>query len=72
MKKITCLLSLCLCIFVCCKDDVEAVLQVAGDNRPELEKVLSHYRDEPLRPFSDREYGCPLLLWRESRGRLLS
>ena len=49
MKKIACLLSLCLCLFVCCKDDVEAVLQVAGDNRPELEKVLSHYRDEPLK-----------------------
>lgn len=49
MKKFTCLLSLCLCLFVCCKDDMEAVLQVAGDNRPELEKVLSHYRDEPLK-----------------------
>lgn len=24
-------------------------MQVAGDNRPELEKVLSHYRDEPLK-----------------------
>ena len=49
MKKFACLLSLCLCLFVCCKDDMEAVLQVAGDNRPELEKVLSHYRDEPLK-----------------------
>ncbi len=43
--KIRCLLFICvLCIVSCGRGDrLEYALEAAGDNRPELEKVLNHY-----------------------------
>lgn len=43
---------LCLCIVFCSScnrkpDNLEAALRLAGANRPELEKVLAHYRQKP-------------------------
>lgn len=45
------LISVCMsfAILLCCScdSDLEKSLKKAGDNRPELEKVLSHFRNDP-------------------------
>ena len=41
-------MSVMLCFsLLACETTLEETLDFAGDNRPELEKVLCHYRDNP-------------------------
>ena len=51
MKKFTRLAGLlALLLLVCCRSGlptVDQALEAAGDNRPELEKVLYHYGQDP-------------------------
>ncbi|MDR1170236.1 MAG: hypothetical protein LBK97_05310 [Prevotellaceae bacterium] len=51
MKKL--LIMLIAIAGICCscnnKSNLKAALEHAGDNRPELEKVLEHYRNDPLK-----------------------
>lgn len=47
---IGCLLGLGVCCVSCMnRDPLKQALSLAGENRQELEKVLEHYRDEPLK-----------------------
>jgi len=47
-------LFICLCIIICCitsctENKLTEALDFAGDNRGELEKVLMHYKNDPLK-----------------------
>lgn len=50
--KSLCLYNCLLFILLVCscrKQDLESALSYAGDNRPELEKVLRHYQNDPMK-----------------------
>lgn len=50
--RTTICIYLLLFLFACTpgpEKELEYVLELAGNNRPELEKVIEHYRDEPLK-----------------------
>lgn len=38
-------LSLCLCIIACIDKEIERTLEIAGENKSELQKVLDYYKD---------------------------
>lgn len=47
----SCILSICLLLFVSCESDIQLkrTLELSGDNRLELNKVLTHYKNDSLK-----------------------
>lgn len=49
MNRCLCVLCLAFCFLSCRRNSLEVALDSAGENRSELEKVLDHYRNDPLK-----------------------